>query len=128
MNDRITLQDGATPNKDEILTANFLILQNRKATVRFLAVSKNKNMRTPDIEMDDKKWEIKCPRGKGSNTIKRAFETASNQSSNIIFDLRHSKIGDRVNIPKIQKEFRDIKKVKNLKIITKSQKLPDFSK
>jgi len=128
MNDRIALQNGAAPNKEEIYTANFFISKDKKATVRFLAVSKNKNVRMPDIVMYGKKWEIKCPIGKGSNTIKRAFQTATKQSPNIIFDLRHSKMPDRVNIPKLEKEFKDIKKAKNLKIITKSQKLIDYSK
>ena len=128
MHDRITLQDGATPNKEEILTASFLISQDKKIKIRFLAASQAKGTRTPDIEMDSKKWEIKCPRGKGSNTIKRAFQVASNQSSNIIFDLRHSKMPDRVNIPKLEKEFRDIRKVKNLLIVAKSKKLLDYHK
>jgi len=128
MNDRITLQNGAAPNKEEIATANFFISKDRKATVRFLAVSKNKNVRMPDIEMYGKKWEIKCPVGNSSATIKRAFKIAIKQSNNLIFDLRHSKMPDRVNIPKLEKEFQDIKKAKNLKIVTKSQKLLDYSK
>ena len=128
MNDRITLQTGATPSKEEIVTANFLIKANRKITIRFLAVSKTKGIRTPDIQMNGLKWEIKCPIGKGANTIKRAFEVASNQSGNIIFDLRHSKMPDKVNIAKLEKEFGDIKKVKNLLIITKSRKMLDYKK
>ena len=128
MNDRISLQTGAAPNKDEIMVANFLAGQDRTIRIRFLAVSKFKGVRTPDIEMDGVRWEIKCPRGKGANTIKRAFQVASNQANNIIFDLRSSKMSDRVNVPGLEKEFRDIKMVKRLLVITKSKKLLRYHK
>jgi hypothetical protein len=128
MLDRISLQTGAEPLKQEIATANFLVDYDKKVKIRFLAVSKTKNVKTPDIEMDGLKWEIKNPVGKGGNTIKRAFEVASNQSCNIIFDLRRSKMPDKVNLPKLEKEFNDIKKVKRLKVITKSRRLLDFEK
>lgn len=128
MADKITLQLGAQPSKEEIMTANFLISTGRKTKIRFLAPSHIKGIKTPDIEMDGQKWEVKCPVGKGSNTIKRAFQVAIAQSPNIIFDLRHSKMPDAVNISRLEKEFHDIKKAKKMKIITKSRKLLAFTK
>jgi hypothetical protein len=128
MNDRITLQAKATPSREEIMAANFLIEKDKKAMVRFLAVSGDKGVRTPDIRMNNLNWEIKCPIGKSAATIKRAFKTAFRQSPNIVFDLRHSKMPDKVNIPKLEKEFYDIKGAKRLIIITKACQKLDFEK
>jgi len=128
MNDRITLQDGATPNKDEILTANFLISQDKKTIVRFLAVSKNKNVRTPDIEMADKKWEIKCPRGTGKYLVQNIIHKALHQSPNIILDLRHMKMHQAKAINEIEKVFNLSKSVKTIIIITKSRKTIEYKK
>jgi hypothetical protein len=87
-----------------------------------------KGARTPDIRMNGVEWEIKCPVGKSANTIKRAIKTALRQSKNIIFDLRGSKMTDKVNIAKSEKEFNDIKSAKRLLIITKKRELLDFHK
>lgn len=78
--------------------------------------------------MNGNDWEIKCPTGKSANTIKRAFKVALRQSKYIIFELRNSKMPDKVNIPKLEKEFSDIKSAKYLIIITKSGKMIDFTK
>jgi hypothetical protein len=126
MKDKITIQTGAIPTVEEIEAATFLVLQGK--TVRFLAPSQRKNDRTPDIEMDGLKWEIKSPIGKSTNTIKRSFKTAIKQSKYLIFDLRHSKIPDKRNVERLNKEFNDIKSVKHLIIITKSKKLLEYTK
>jgi len=122
MNKHIYLQIGALPTTAEIATANFLIKHHFAPEITFIAASKIKGRRTPDIKANGLRWEIKCPIGKGSNTIKRAFEVAIQQSGNIIFDLRHSKCPDEVNIRRLKKEFYDLKKARRLIVITKSQK------
>jgi hypothetical protein len=96
--------------------------------VELLPPVQRKGARTPDIRLKSVEWEIKCPTGKSANTIKRAFKTALRQSKNIIFDLRGSKMTDKVNITKLEKEFKDIKSAKRLLIITKKRELLDFYK
>ncbi len=96
--------------------------------IELLPPVQREGARTPDIRMRGLEWEIKSPVGKSSNTIKRAFKTAIRQSSNLIFDIRGSKATDKVNISKLEKEFMDIRKVRNLLIITKKQKLIDLHK
>lgn len=121
------------------ITPNGVVLHvHENATVVYLTFLGNdiellppisrKGVRTPDIRMKGLDWEIKCPCGKSANTIKRAFKTALRQSKNIIFDLRNSKMPDKVNVAKLEKEFNDIKSAKNLTIITKSLKVIDFHK
>lgn len=108
--------------------ATVVFLTQQGFDVELLPPVQQKGARTPDIKMNSLKWEIKCPVGTSANTIKRAFKTALRQSQNIIFDLRGSKMTDRVNISKLEKEFKDIKSARNLLIITKKRQLLDFHK
>lgn len=108
--------------------AAVVLLTQQGFDVELLPPIQRKSVRTPDIRMHRLDWEIKCPTGKSANTIKRAFKTALGQSKNIIFDLRNSKMPDKTNIAKLEKEFSDIKSAKQLIIITKSHKILDFCK
>lgn len=129
LDSRISMQVGAEPHQSEISAVTFLINENFFRHVTFLAVSRIKNVRTPDIEADNNiRWEIKTPIGASSGTIKRAFKTAIRQSCYIIFDLRKSKLSDEINIARLNKEFSDIKKAKRLIVITKTKNLLDFKK
>lgn len=121
------------------ITANGVILQQHEiSTVVFLTQQgfdvslippqRRKGAHTPDIRMLGLDWEMKHPKDRSAHTIKRAFKSASRQSSNIIFDLRSSKIPDEANLPKLEKEFADIRSVKRLLIITKNGKIVDKAK
>lgn len=121
------------------ITTNGVVLQTHEnATVVFLTQQgydiellrpvQRKGARTPDVRMAGRDWEIKCPVGKSANTIKRAFKVALRQSKNIIFDLRNSKMPDKANIARLEKEFSDIRSAKRLIIIAKSGKMLDLSK
>jgi hypothetical protein len=94
--------------------ATVVFLTGHGFDVKLLSPVQRKNTRTPDICMRDLDWGIKCPTGKSANTIKQAFKTALRQSKNIIFDLRNSKIPDKINIAKLEKEFSDIRSAKHL--------------
>ncbi|MDR1197217.1 MAG: hypothetical protein LBL08_03025 [Candidatus Nomurabacteria bacterium] len=128
MADRIFLQTGAEPLKNEIATTNFLVAQNKKTTIRFLAVSKAKGIRTPDIEMNGMKWEIKNPRKNGKYTLDHAMKSALKQSHNVIFDLRQCIISERNAVNKLKKDFKTVKILKRLIIITKSRRCLHFEK
>jgi hypothetical protein len=124
-------QGRITPNGVVLHThenATVVFLTEQGFDIELLPPVQRKGARTPDIRMDNLEWEIKCPVGKSTNTIKRAFKTALRQSKNIIFDLRGSKMADKVNITKLEKEFNDIKSAKHLLIITKKRELLDFQK
>lgn len=96
--------------------------------VALIPPQRRKGAHTPDIHMDGLNWEMKRPKGQSAHTIKRAFKTASRQSANIIFDLRSSKLPDEANLPKLEKEFTDLRGVKRLMIITKSREIIDKAK
>ena len=121
------------------ITANGVLLQQHEmSTVVFLTQQgfdvalippqRLKGAHTPDIHMQGLDWEMKRPKGQSAHTIKRAFKTASRQSVNIIFDLRSSKMPDEVNLPKLEKEFADLRSVRRLIIITKDGTIIDKTK
>ena len=121
------------------ITANGVILQQHEMStvvfltqqgfdVSFIPPQRRKGAHTPDIHMQGLDWEMKRPKGQSAHTIKRAFKTASRQSVNIIFDLRSSKMPDEVNLPKLEKEFADLRSVRRLIIITKDGTIIDKTK
>ena len=121
------------------ITANGVLLQQHEmSTVVFLTQQgfdvalippqRRKGAHTPDIHMQGLDWEMKRPKGQSAHTIKRAFKTASRQSVNIIFDLRSSKMPDEVYLPKLEKEFADLRSVRRLIIITKDGTIIDKTK
>jgi hypothetical protein len=124
-------QGRITPNGVVLHThenATVVFLTQQGYDIELLQPVQRKSARTPDIRMQNLDWEMKCPTGKSANTIKRAFKTALRQSKNIIFDLRNSKMPDKTNIAKLEKEFSDIRSAKHLIVITKSRKMLDFHK
>jgi len=125
MKDRITLQTGAQPTKEELMTANFIVSYDKKVTIRFLAASQTKGVRTPDIEINGMEWEIKCPRNNGKYTVLHMMQSASKQSSNIIVDLRQAKAPKR-SLSLIKHESKLRNKLKNVIVITKDEKIIDI--
>ena len=128
MKDRITLQTGAQPTKEELMTAYFIIKYDKNVKIRFLAASQAKGARTPDIEMNGLKWEIKRPTSNSKYTVQHAFKAAVKQSPNVIFDLRCSKLHQENALNRLIHEFNLSRAVKRLLIITKSKKILDYNK
>jgi len=124
---KITLEIGATPDKDEIATVSFLAEEFGDDVV-FLKAIEAKGVHTPDILWHDKKWEIKNPRANGKFTIEHAVQDASKQSENIVIDLRNSKMPEAKAITKIEREFGFRTKIKRILIIKKSRKTLDLER
>jgi len=122
---RITA-NGVLVQQHEMSTMVFLTQQG--FDVALIPPQRRKGAHTPDIHMQGLDWEMKRPKGQSAHTIKRAFKTASRQSVNIIFDLRSSKMPDEVNLPKLEKEFADLRSVRRLIIITKDGTIIDKTK
>ena len=76
--------NGVVLQQHEISTIVFLTQQG--FDVSLIPPQRRKGAHTPDIHMLGLDWEMKRPKGQSSHTIKRAFKTASRQSSNIIFE------------------------------------------
>ena len=125
------------PKKEGTIIANGVVLEKHEyATVVFLT-SKGFDIelippvlerKTPDIKMEKLYWEIKRPTGNSKYTIPHAFKSALKQSSNIIFDLRSSKLHQEKALRRLKKEFELSNGAKRLKVILKSKRILDFKK
>ena len=119
---KITVQPGATPSKHELRTAS--VFAKAGIDVMFLKPIDKYRIKTPDIKMANKLWEIKAPVSDKLQAIERNLKKACRQSSNIVFDMRRMK-----NLPthKVKKELikqnSASKAIKNLIFIDKHGKV-----
>jgi len=84
--------------EDHELSAALILAAYFKTNVVFLRPTSRK---TPDVEIDGTKWEVKSPRGNGKKTIDNNFRTARRQSQNIVVDLRRIKMHQRKAISRV---------------------------
>ena len=75
--------------EDHELSAALILADYFKTDVVFLRPESRK---TPDIEVDGIKWEIKSPKGNSKKTIENNLRSARRQSQNIVVDLRRVKL------------------------------------
>lgn len=83
---------------------------------------------SPDIKIGNLEWKIKCPKGQGKYLIQNTLHKAAHQSENIIIDLRRIKLKQENSLSKIEQTFRTSKRIKRIKVITKSRKIIDLKK
>lgn len=107
------------------LSAAQLLASHYKTDVEFIPRS---NQKTPDFLINNIKWELKSPKGKGKNNIERQLQTGLKQSKNIIFDARRSKL----HISKIRNElnhqFKLAKSIRRLVLIEKSKNIVEITR
>lgn len=120
----INFEKGSSPEEHEIQTALFLRAMGKRVT--FLAPTNRPNTKTPDILMDNKKWEIKSPRNAGSRTIEHAVRAAAKQSENIIVDLRRFKQSTQKGVAQIKHHSLRRTNIKKLLVITHNGELLDI--
>lgn len=120
-----------TPNGVVLQThesATVVFLTDRGFDIELIPPVQRKGARTPDIYMDGLAWEMKSPKSNGKYTIEHSFRSALKQSPNIIFDIRNSKIPQTKCIAEIERRFNDFTKVKRVIIISRRNKLLEYSK
>ncbi len=124
-NGKIT-PNGVSLEKHEYATV--LLLTEMGYDVELVPRSNREGEHTPDIIIDNVKWEMKSPTGETRNTIKNNIQGALRQSVNVILDLRRVKRPMEKCLKDIDREFTHNKKIRRLLVITKSKKVLDFSK
>ena len=99
-----------------------LILANNyfKTDIVFLRPESNK---TPDIDVNGTKWEIKSPMGNSKKTIENNLRMARKQSRSIVVDLRRIKMHKTRAMSRINYFLSRQKQIKRVVIITKDQKV-----
>lgn len=108
--------------------ATVVYLTEQGYDVELIPPKQLKGARTPDLIMDNLEWEVKAPTSNGKHTIEHSFRLALKQSSNIIFDMRNSKIPQEKAISELERRFVDFKKVQRLMVITKRKEMIEFSR
>ena len=106
--------------KDHELSAALILADYFRSDVIFLRPQLD---RTPDLDVNGVKWEIKSPKGDGKKTIENNFRTARRQSSNIVIDLRRIKMHQQKAIARINFFLSKSNHFKRVLIIAKSQKV-----
>ena len=113
------------PEKHELETARYFAT--RGYDIEFIPPSNIPEVHRPDILMLGIEWEIKCPIGKGRNTISRNIKQAVKQSENIIIDLRRIALPEKQCIIQIEKQVHERRSIKRILVIKKDQELLDIT-
>ena len=122
----VIIPNGVVLKDHENATAVYLTDQG--FDVELIPVSNREGVHTPDIRMDGLEWEMKAPLGEGNQLMKNTIQKAIKQSPNIIVDLRRTGRHQTKCIRELQREFKESKRIRRLKIITKTGKTLDFIK
>ena len=96
--------------------------------IELVPTSNIKGLKMPDVMLDGLPWEIKAPEGGGKNTIKHNIQNAAHQSENVIIDLCRCRLDENIALKEIQHHFNLSKRIKRLKVVTKSEEIVDFQK
>ena len=96
--------------------------------IELIPTSGTKGVQTPDFMMDGLSWEIKAPEGGSKNTIKHNIQNAAHQSENVILDLCRCKLDESFALKEAQHHYNLSKRIKRLKVITKSEEIIDLQK
>lgn len=115
------IPNGVKPEPHEMET--FLTFANLGKTIELIVPSNTPHSKRPDFAMDGLEWEAKSPIHNSQRTIERIFYEASNQSYNIVIDLRRIKDNDILPaISTLEKCFTTTRKVRRMYLIAKSGK------
>ena len=120
------IPNGVVLKTHEISTVVFLTEQG--FDVELIPRSNIKGLHTPDILLNNIKWEMKAPIGEGKYLVANTIQKAVKQSRNVIIDLRRTKRHQSKCLRELENEFKKSKSLKRLKIITKGEKTLDFKK
>ncbi len=106
--------------KDHELSAALILADYFKSDITFLRPEIDK---TPDIDVNGTRWEMKSPKGDGKKTIENNLRTARKQSLNIVIDLRRIKMYQNKAVSRIHFFLSRPHGFKKILIITKSKKV-----
>ena len=107
------------------MSAAYILKDHFRADVVFI---ERKLHKTPDVEINAIRWEIKSPTGSGKRNIQHQILNARKQSVNIIIDARRSKINSEKIIRELNKWYSLSPWLRRLILITKSGKVIEFKR
>jgi len=120
------IPNGVVPEAHEMAT--MVLLTEAGLDVILIPKSNKAGEHTPDIKMAGLFWEIKCPKGQGKYLIQNTLHKAAHQAENVIIDLRRIKIHQTRCLSELEKRFNESKRLKRMKVVTKTGNIIDFKK
>lgn len=120
------IPNGVSLEKHENDTVVFFT--NLGYTIELIPPVLTPNSKTPDLIMLGQSWEMKSPLSGSKNALERSFKKAARQSENIILDLRRTTANSIEALKICEKLFDSSKRIRKMKVITKNQKLKEYSK
>lgn len=122
----IRIPAGVAVWQHELATAEVLAVAGY--IIDFLPVERRKHTKSPDIIMNDEKWEIKAPRADKLSAIERNLKRATKQSSNIVVDSRRmSKLHDKTIQKFLVQKYKQQKTIKKLLFVNRKHQVIDIS-
>lgn len=123
---RVIIPIGLKPSPSSYeLSAAELLARYFKTDVEFVVRS---NHKTPDFLINGLKWELKSPTGSGKYNIQHQIKSAAKQSSNVVIDVRRSKMHMAKIRVEVQRQFDFTKPIKRLLLIDKTKHIIELSK
>lgn len=111
--------------RDYELSAAQIIADYFRANVIFLRPIP---MKSPDLDVRGKVWELKSPTGDSKNTIHNNFKEARKQTLNIVIDLRRCRMHETRALSRIRGAIKKRKRKKGgILVIDKHGAVLDFS-
>lgn len=120
------ITNNAVMEVHEYKTINVLLMMGED--VELLKKSRTPRSKSADIFMRKLVWEMKSPNGKTIRCVEHALRRATHQAPNVIMDLRRMRISDDVLTALLEKLFRELRSVRNLWIITKTEEVIKYKK
>ena len=107
------------------LTAAKILADHFRTDVVFLRPTP---MKSPDLEISGKIWELKSPIGNSKNTMHNNFKEARRKTKNIVIDLRRCKMNEVNALARIRTEIKKRKhRHGEILVINKRGKVLDLS-
>jgi hypothetical protein len=107
------------PPEPHEIEAAWLLARHYQCTVEFLIPIDGFKVKTPDFQMLGLLWELKSPVSDSKRRcVSGQFDRASDQSKNIVFDARRTKLEDEFLLKRIDYELSKRKSVKRVIFIS----------
>lgn len=85
-------------------------------------------IKTPDIIMGGREWEIKGPTSSSYEAIERQFKVAAKQAPSLIIDMSRVKLADEILLKWIVREAKRHRRIKVVLAIDKAGNVIEINK
>jgi len=118
----VRIPRGYKPKQKEI-DAAWILAQKHKTTVEMLRPSMRYKVKTPDFRINDLVYELKTPETSKGNKVLSDIMKASKQASNVIIDMRRTKIIEKRMVALCRQALKTMKRLQSITLIVNKKKV-----